>query len=73
MLPGCEYRVFVPPMSNGEQAISAISQYRWFERWVHGDKDEQEKQETATRITEGAERIFEQILKSKGLNDRMKE
>ncbi|KAL8646896.1 MAG: hypothetical protein Q9210_005871 [Variospora velana] len=69
MQPGLEYRVFCAPEI---MRITAISQYRWFEKWYHTKETWQRQNEIAKRVLENAMVIHQQIMMHPAMNDDLK-
>ncbi|KAL8896337.1 MAG: hypothetical protein Q9207_007756 [Kuettlingeria erythrocarpa] len=69
MLSELEYRVFCAPQS-GE--ITAISQYHWFDKWIHSGKTEQRRNEIAKRMFEKAKNIHQRIMHHPAMTEDLK-
>ncbi|KAI4148393.1 MAG: hypothetical protein LQ341_001587 [Variospora aurantia] len=69
MQPGLEYRVFCAPEI---MRITAISQYRWFEKWYHSGETWQRQNEIAKRVLENAKVIHQHIMMHPAMNDELK-
>ena len=69
MQPKLEYRVFCAP---GSGKISAISQYKWHERWYHYKKSTKERDEIVKGVYEGIKVIHDQIMHHPAMTEHMK-
>ena len=67
--PELEYRVFCPPSVSGDSdmgkcvnRIAAISQYRWFEPWIHREKSNEEQHYVTMKLLQSCQGLHQRIV-----------